>query len=125
MDTIDQLSPHKAPGPDGLSAFFYKSFKQLLAPALLLAFNNFLNNEISVNDHTSFLYALISCVPKKVKVIKAFSHIRPISLLNIDYKILSKILNSRFTPVLPSIIHPDQTGYIKHICLSQSTTFMD
>ena len=113
-EAIAGLSPHKTPGPDGLSAFFYQQFTTQLAPTLVNVFNDFLNGEfISEEDHTKFLFALISCVPKKVKVIKAFSHIRPISLLNLDYKILSKILNTRFAEVMPTIIHPDQTGYIK------------
>ena len=112
-DAIHDLSPHKAPGPDGLSAFFYQQFANCLAPTLQQVFTNFLNGDITEDDHTDFLFALISMVPKKVKAIKAFSHIRPISLLNIDYKILSKIINTRFSQVMPTIIHPDQTGYIK------------
>jgi hypothetical protein len=38
---------------------------------------------------------------------------RPISLLNIDYKVLSKVLSTRLGSVLGSIIHSDQTSGIK------------
>ena len=38
---------------------------------------------------------------------------RPISLLNIDYKIASNVLANRMKTVLPTIIHQDQVGYLK------------
>ena len=112
-EAIQSFSIAKSPGPDGLTAGIYKSFHDLLAPTLVRVFNDFLSNQISASDHTQFLFAYIACVPKKVSVIKSFSHIRPISLMNYDYKILSKIINNRLSKVMGKIIHTDQTGYIK------------
>ncbi|KAJ1122782.1 hypothetical protein NDU88_001266, partial [Pleurodeles waltl] len=37
---------------------------------------------------------------------------RPLSMLNLDYKILSKALATRLLPLMPSFIHPDQAGFI-------------
>lgn len=37
---------------------------------------------------------------------------RPISLLNTDYKILTKIINERIKKTLPLILHPDQKGFV-------------
>ena len=38
---------------------------------------------------------------------------RPLSLLNTDYKILTKALASRLQAVIPELVSPNQTGYIK------------
>ena len=38
---------------------------------------------------------------------------RPISLLNVDYKLLSKTLSNRLTPILSTIIDPNRTGFMK------------
>ena len=40
-------------------------------------------------------------------------NLRPISLLNIDYKILTKTIAKRLEKVLPNVINPNQSGYIK------------
>jgi hypothetical protein len=37
---------------------------------------------------------------------------RPISLLNTDYKIITKVLLNRVKPVMPTIIHPDQCCFV-------------
>ena len=49
---------------------------------------------------------------KKGKNIKNILNWRPISLLNVDYKILTKILATRIKAVLHTIIHPDQKGFV-------------
>ena len=38
---------------------------------------------------------------------------RPITHLNVDYKIASKVIAKRIEPILPSLIHPDRTGFVK------------
>jgi len=56
---------------------------------------------------------IISLLPKKNKPTNNLNNPRPISLLNTDYKIATKVLARRLERVLPFIINPDQTGYIK------------
>ena len=56
---------------------------------------------------------IISLIPKKNKDKTLLDNLRPISLLNVDYKILTKTLAKRLKKVLPTIINPDQTGYVK------------
>ena len=55
---------------------------------------------------------LITLIPKKGKNIKNILNRRPISLLNVDCKILTKILATRTKGVLHTIIHPDQKGFV-------------
>ncbi len=61
----------------------------------------------------SFYQATISVLPKKGKDPLNCSSFRPISLLNVDCKILAKVLARRLENVLPTILAPDQTGFIK------------
>ena len=38
---------------------------------------------------------------------------RPITILNVDLKIVAKAIAERLETVLPNLIHPDQTGFVK------------
>ena len=56
---------------------------------------------------------VISLIPKKNKDKSILENLRLISLLNVDYKILTKVIAKRIEKTLPKIINPDQTGYVK------------
>ena len=55
---------------------------------------------------------IISLIPKKGKDKTILENLRPISLLNVDYKILTKVIANRIGKILPILINPDQTGYV-------------
>ena len=57
--------------------------------------------------------AVITLKEKKRKRLLLFRNWWPIPLLNVDTKIMIKVLAARIKVVLPSIIHHNQTGYIK------------
>ena len=57
--------------------------------------------------------AIIRLIEKKNKDKRFVENWRPISLLNVDYKIGSKALASRLEKVLPEIIHENQCAYVK------------
>ena len=63
---------------------------------------------------------VISLIPKKDKDIRRLKNWRPISLLNTDYKILTKTLATRLKIVLPTVIHPDQVAYLKGRYIGQN-----
>ncbi len=50
---------------------------------------------------------------------------KPISLLNIDYKIIAQVLSTHLQAVLPSIISDDQTGYLKGRYICQNNRLLE
>ena len=57
--------------------------------------------------------AVITLIEKKGKDRSFLDNWRPISLLNVDAKIMSKAIATRIKNVLPNIIHHNQTGFIE------------
>ena len=55
---------------------------------------------------------LITLLEKKGKDRTQIENWRPITLLNFDYKLLSKYLTLRLKKVIPSIVHSDQNGFV-------------
>lgn len=55
---------------------------------------------------------IITSIPKKGEDRRRVSNWRPITLLNIDYKILTKAMSLPLQPVLSTIIHKDQGGFM-------------
>lgn len=57
---------------------------------------------------------IITLIPKPSKDTTSLENLRIISLLTVDYKILTKAIAKRLEKVLPKIINPDQTRYVKN-----------
>lgn len=99
------------PGPDGFPSEWYKIFKHIITPLLKSCFNYILGRgKIPV----SWNQALIAVIPKSGKDKTECSSYRPISVLNIDYRIFGTILAKQLEPILPELIDTDQTGFVKN-----------
>lgn len=107
---LQSMNKNKSPGCDGLTVEFYIRFWEALGGKLTetLAFVQ-KKGELS----TSQKRGVITLLAKKGKDELFIKNWRPVSLLNIDYKILTKALAKRLSNVIPSLIHVDQKGFIK------------
>ncbi|XP_053575276.1 stimulated by retinoic acid gene 6 protein-like [Bombina bombina] len=102
---IQRLKSLKAPGPDGFPAQFYKSYSQELVPLLLRFFNTARQGGSFKRE---FLEAEIIMIPKPNKDPSLCPNYRPISLINVDIKIYSKLIANRICKLLPTLVNPDQ-----------------
>lgn len=110
ISAIKRLKNGKAPGADGFNSEWYKLMQDHLTPTLMRAFNGVLETK---TIPPSWREAIISIIPKENKDKLDCGNYRPVSVLNIDYKLFTSILCKCLEVLLPELIHKDQTGFIR------------
>ena len=106
---LKTFNSNKSPGNDGLTIEFYRKFWPIFGQLMMDSFNcAYSHGELSVSQRQAVITLL-----DKGKNRYLLKNWRPISLLNVDYKIASKALANRMIKFLPKLIHENQVGYVK------------
>eukprot|EP00253_Pinus_taeda_P015197 PITA_15197 len=103
----------KAPGPDGFTVAFYRTHWEIIKKDYIRMAKNFFTKCKMGSSIKSSHLALIPKDPNP----QSFDRFRPISLCNVSYKIITKILANRLKKILPSLISENQGGFVprRHI----------
>ncbi|KAK3728096.1 hypothetical protein QZH41_003920 [Actinostola sp. cb2023] len=105
FEALTQMKTGRSPGNDGLPAEFYGRFWKTIGPDLVYILNYGFERQKLTESQTQSIISLLFKKDDRLLL----KNWRPISLLNVDYKICTKALANRLKVVLPSVLHPDQT----------------
>ena len=102
------MHPEKAPGPDGMTALFFQHSWHVIKKDLVEMVNNFL---VSGAMDARLNITNICMIPKTERPTR-MTELRPISLCNVGYKIISKVLCQRLKICLPLLISETQSAFV-------------
>ena len=108
LQALKQMAPLMAPGPDGMSPIFYKSFWHIVGNDVTEVVLNALNSG-SVPESLNTIY--IALIPK-IKDPKKVADFRPISLCNVIYKLIAKVVANRLKKFLLQTIPDSQSAFL-------------
>lgn len=109
-ESLYKMNLNRAPGYDGLGVEFYRTFWNEIKHLMINTFNHcYEKGEMSNTQKLG----VISLIHKKDNP-QEIANYRPITLLNIDTKLMAYTIAQRIKNILPKIINNDQNGYVKN-----------
>lgn len=114
--TLFMIYPEKAPGPDCMTAIFYQQSWSVIKLDVVNMVNDFLRPE-NFDDRLNLTN--ICLIPKTVRP-NRMTELRPISLCNVAYKIISKEMCQRLKGLLPNLISEMQSAFVSGRLISDN-----
>ena len=105
---LKKMAPLTAPGPYGMLPIFYKSFWHIVGEDVTTVVLKVLNSSV-VPESLNFTF--IALIPK-VEQLRKVSDFRLISLCNVVYKLISKVLVNRLNFILAKAIPESQSSFL-------------
>ena len=105
---LKQMHPTKAPRSDGMSPIFFKHYWNIVGPEVVNCVLSFLNS----GRMPCRLNGTYICLIPKVKSPQKITEFRPISLCNVVYRLIFKILANRLKRVLDAVIDELQSAFV-------------
>ena len=107
------MDSNKAPGLDGMTFLFFQKFWNIIKEDFINAIKSFFHSALTLK---TFKHTVISLIPK-IPYLTDIKQYRPISLCNMVYKAIAKILVTRLKPMLHHFISINQSAFIpgRHI----------
>ena len=106
---IFEMKEDSAPGPDGFGVAFFKNFWEMIKDEIIDMVNDFYLGNL---DISRLNYGVITLLPK-IKNANTVKNFRPICLLNVCFKIFTRLLLGRLTSLANKLIGRNQTAFIK------------
>lgn len=108
-DVVFDMKTNSAPGPNGFGVIFFRKYWEIIKEDIYSMFKDF---HLGRLDIKRLNYGVITLIPK-LKEANTIRQYRPICLLNVDYKIFTKVLTNRLVPVARKVVGRNQIGFIK------------
>jgi hypothetical protein len=106
---LHDMKVDSAPGPDGLPVAFFQRFWGTLRPLVFQILNDFALGRV---DISRLNFGILTLIPK-VKGADSIKQYRPIALINVIFKFVSKAYATRLAPLAHRTIDRSQTAFIK------------
>ena len=121
-ETIKNCAKNKSPGNDGLTQEFYEYFWGEIKETF---YESFIESKKVKKLTTSQRQNIISLLEKNGKDKTYIKNWRPISLINFDTKLISKLYAERLKKVMPDLVHPNQVAYVKGRFIGEGTRVIE